>query len=361
MHKKTNEQFLSELYKTNANIEPLELYAGAKEKIKVKCNICEHEWYATPNDILNGRGCAKCSGVYKMTHDEYEKELLSVNPNISLIGKYLGKNKRIETRCNICGRIWFPFAGNLLRGYGCKKCKSQNKKVSKQILTCTRTKPVRKKGHSGNTDSKNKTNTKSHETFVNEINSLGKTVELITEYKNQKTKVFVRCKICGDERWVLPAVLLRVGGSGCPKCSVKNAGLKLRKSHEEFVAEVGKINPHIEIVSRYTKQDEAISVCCQICGHIHSITASKLLTRIYNCPICSDNITFPNKFMHSILMENNIEFESEKVFSWSNNKRYDFYIPSMSTIIEMNGEQHYRERNPKSSWGVSLEEIQKKR
>ena len=35
--KKTNEQFVSELFAVTKTIEPLEQYKGTKDKIKVKC------------------------------------------------------------------------------------------------------------------------------------------------------------------------------------------------------------------------------------------------------------------------------------------------------------------------------------
>ena len=47
--------------------------------------------------------------------------------------------------------------------------------------------------------------------------------------------------------------------------------------------------------------------------------------------------------MINILEQLNIEFKLEKKFKWSNNKRYDFYIPSLNCIIETHGEQHYKE------------------
>lgn len=43
------------------------------------------------------------------------------------------------------------------------------------------------------------------------------------------------------------------------------------------------------------------------------------------------------------MRELSIEFETQKKFTWSDNKKYDFYIPSMNMIIETHGMQHYME------------------
>lgn len=61
--------------------------------------------------------------------------------------------------------------------------------------------------------------------------------------------------------------------------------------------------------------------------------------------------SYPEKIIASLLKILNVDFSREVVFPWSMNilddkgrrvfKRYDFYIPSLSTIIEVHGAQHY--------------------
>lgn len=62
---KSNEQFLSELYIVNPNIQPLEKYYNDHTKIKCKCLIHDYEWYAAPNKILHRKtGCPKCASYH---------------------------------------------------------------------------------------------------------------------------------------------------------------------------------------------------------------------------------------------------------------------------------------------------------
>jgi len=94
---------------------------------------------------------------------------------------------------------------------------------------------------------------------------------------------------------------------------------------------------------------------CKICGNIFVRAVKDVVNRGINCPQCSDGISFPNKFMYSLLKSAKIIFEREKSFSWSDLKRYDFYIPEYSAIIEMNGMQHYEGCN----YYISYEDIHK--
>lgn len=55
------------------------------------------------------------------------------------------------------------------------------------------------------------------------------------------------------------------------------------------------------------------------------------------CKICSDGISYPNKFMRNFLIQLGEDFISEYSPTWIKPKRYDFYIPDRALIIEMDG------------------------
>lgn len=50
---------------------------------------------------------------------------------------------------------------------------------------------------------------------------------------------------------------------------------------------------------------------------------------------------YPEKLMYSILKQLNINFEYQKLFPWSPDKYYDFYLPDFNLIVETHGQQHY--------------------
>ncbi|MBE6015462.1 MAG: hypothetical protein E7241_08895 [Lachnospiraceae bacterium] len=83
--KKTNEDFVSELYLLNPNVRPLEQYVNSHTKIKTQCLICGNIWMITPKDLLHGYGCRKCyikksSENRRYTSEEYFKKASALNP-----------------------------------------------------------------------------------------------------------------------------------------------------------------------------------------------------------------------------------------------------------------------------------------
>jgi DNA-directed RNA polymerase subunit RPC12/RpoP/predicted transcriptional regulator len=83
------------------------------------------------------------------------------------------------------------------------------------------------------------------------------------------------------------------------------------------------------------------------CAECENIIRNKSPSQInyfgLSCPKCSDKISYPEKITYNLLSQLNTEFETQKIFKWSDNKRYDFYINNMNVIIEVHGGQHYEE------------------
>lgn len=82
-----------------------------------------------------------------------------------------------------------------------------------------------------------------------------------------------------------------------------------------------------------------------ICQECNNVIKGKRIGNIKNrglfCPSCSDNLSFPEKFMYSLLRVTGIDFIYNETLSWTNNFRYDFYLPEYNWIIEVHGKQHY--------------------
>jgi hypothetical protein len=98
---------------------------------------------------------------------------------------------------------------------------------------------------------------------------------------------------------------------------------------------------------------------CSDCGNIskNKKILDNVVKRRFSCEICSDGISIPNKFMANILKQLNEDFIAElssKKFSDKNYFYYDFYLPRINSIIEINGIQHYEN----SARGRTLEQEQ---
>lgn len=75
-------------------------------------------------------------------------------------------------------------------------------------------------------------------------------------------------------------------------------------------------------------------------------------TKSIGC-ICKDSYSYPKKFMYSLLLQANIDFEMEFDPDWADGRIYDFYIPSLNLIIETDGGFHFEDNRMS---GMSLEE-----
>lgn len=116
-----------------------------------------------------------------------------------------------------------------------------------------------------------------------------------------------------------------------------------KKCMWETKPEQAKMLAHPEDGYKYTEcSGEKVEWICPNCGHVKKELISSVRNKGLSCPICSDGISIPNKFMASFLEEVNETFETEFIFE-GQTRRYDFYIPRLNMIIEMHGRQHYEE------------------
>lgn len=109
-----------------------------------------------------------------------------------------------------------------------------------------------------------------------------------------------------------------------------------------------------EDVYRYSHGCTAYSdVVCPICGHIRNVRIDRFTRVPFSCPVCGDNVSYPNKFVreffNQLQQSGKVIFDSEKVFDWSKNlnhkrskRTYDFYLSiPREIIVEAHGAQHY--------------------
>lgn len=87
--KKDNISFILELKDKGLldSVLPMEEYKGCKTKMLFKCLLCGHEWYVTPDNILQGKKCPIC----KKSKLENDIEQLLNENNITYIKQYSPK------------------------------------------------------------------------------------------------------------------------------------------------------------------------------------------------------------------------------------------------------------------------------
>lgn len=114
--------------------------------------------------------------------------------------------------------------------------------------------------------------------FKERMSTINPDIDIIGEYVSAKTKIQCYCKKCGFEWLASPSNMTRK--RGCPKCAKR-----WRRTQDEFVDEMGKINQDIIILGKYKTQREHVDVKCKNCGHTWSPAAGSLLSGS-GCPNC---------------------------------------------------------------------------
>lgn len=202
-HYNAHEMFVQHLAQKYPNIEVLEEYKGTNIPIEVNDKTCPHSsWMARPYTLAKGIGCPECGKIIAVqnrtrTHGQFVAKMAQIAPTIEIIGEYAKAAERIGVRCKVCGHEWNPLCYSLLSGKGCSHCSAI--RASKQRS--------------------NKLAKKTTKQFEEELSAKNRSILVLGEYINNKTKIPVRCTICGHTWDVVPASLLN--GHGCPVCSRK--------------------------------------------------------------------------------------------------------------------------------------------
>lgn len=209
-----------------------------------------------------------------------------------------------------------------------------------------------------------KTNNRhTHEDYLIKLQDKGITKIIpIEEYQHSLQPIKHKCLDCGHMWDIAPAKVLHTKVQkrrGCPICS--NRILVVGKNdlwttHKEYAELLLNADDGYRYHSGST---EKVDWKCK-CGHIikNRIIERTIRTHSLACPFCSDGVSYPNRLVREVFRFLNINFESEKKFSWSNGKIYDIYISDLngiSIIIENDGEQHKNTGFEHMSSGKSLE------
>ena len=157
--------------------------------------------------------------------------------------------------------------------------------------------------------------------------------------KNSNLKYYkYHCNKCGNEDWITEDSLLK-HKTGCNVCcKYSNKVIKgindIATTHPNLI----KYLVNKEDGYKYSYGSNIRVLCkCPNCGFEKEIEVRKLVEYGFICNKCNDKISYPNKFMFNLLEQLNVEFKNEYSPDWIGRMRYDFYIPSMNLIIEMDG------------------------
>lgn len=169
------------------------------------------------------------------------------------------------------------------------------------------------------------------------------TKQLKNQILNEKWYKYI-CNICGwNNGWKSESKLYhRESGCQCCQNQIVVKGINdLATTNPEFVKYFDNIN---DTYVHTKASNKKVNLHCPSCNYHKIMTVHTLYQQGFSCPICEDGYSYPEKLLHIILQELNIDYIfqlTKKYFSWCGKYRYDFYLPKYNCIIEVHGSQHY--------------------
>lgn len=157
------------------------------------------------------------------------------------------------------------------------------------------------------------------------------------EYKNTRTKVKI---ICPNKHVFYQRPCDHLQGAGCQECK--------RSTKDEFIQKANKVHNNFFSYDKveYKQSTIKVIITCPIHGDWEQKPNDHL--NGCGCPTCWNQTKDSKKLKEfdKFLIDNNIEYESEKRYDTCRGERlplpFDRYIPSLNLLIEYDGEQHFK-------------------
>ena len=386
--KLTQEEVIRRIKKTHGNKYDLSkfVYTTHRSKSIFICKI-HGEFLSQPKEVWGGTGCPEC-GKKKFKPiskwEEVEQKILDKHGDVYdfVVDTYKGVGKKMEVICKIHNHKWKPRPIDLIRGQGCPKCryvKSGKKRVLKVPEFIKRS----RKTHGDKYDysqvhqfkQQKKERVKiicpTHGVFKQnpfdhysgsgcpkcweEIRSEVLTIpweDILKSFRethgekyqytsddseNSSSKLRL---ICSKHGGFTQDVTSHKHGQGCPKCGRERISEFLTTPWEEVLKSFRETHKdeYEYTPETYTLLETPMEMFCKKHGRFEQ--TPKNHRNGSGCPVC--NSSRGEKEIEFLLRDLEVEYEHQKKFpELSMYYRYDFFIPSINTIVEYNGIQHY--------------------
>ena len=306
------------------------VYKNSQTKVIITCNTCGHTFEQTPNNHLRGKGCIKCA--YKLKADSRRKSNEQVILDFQKIHtdennkpiyeydsvEYSSTHIKVKITCRIHG-VFEQCPSDHLSGKGCSKC-GKVRSAKKQTFTLEQFIERAKEKHGYNFDYSR------------------------VEYKNSQTHVIIICNTCGYEFKQLPNSHLQ--GCGCDKCAHKINHENQKLSESELIerAKIVHGDDYDYQNMNYINSQLPINIKCNRCNNTFQQLYMNHINQKQGCPYCKCRKTekILHEFLQSIFTSTLRQFKRE----WCRDKNclpYDDCIPELKTIIELDGNQHFKQ------------------
>lgn len=301
----------------NPNFTLLSEFNGLRKDISRKCNVCGDVRTVKARSLIekdkNGkfRMCPVCAANKRAksltkTHEDFIKELESINNNIEILSEYKTNSDKVKCKCLIDGLKWEAKPHSLLQNHGCPECSHRNQ------------------------------NWRNEERFLEELHMKYPTISPLTKFTRVNDSMKFKCETCGYEWNTSPNAMLNKEYCGCPKC----AGYG-RVSEQDVIDRLEEKNPRVKYISGYRGILKRAKFKCNDCGNEWETPVNSVLSG-RGCPKC--NMSHGALKIGKVLDKLELEYETEYRFEDCKDNRtlpFDFYVKSKNTCIEYDGEQHF--------------------
>ena len=299
-------------------------YTNAHSKVKVYCSKHDREWLTTwHTHIIGQHGCRSCGNEKNIAVKDVIARFQDIHGDLydySLYKSWGGWHKIIEVKCKKHnGHIFHPTpASHFYLKTGCDLCGNIQKSVK---------------------------NLKPQEEFIRQAKIIhGDRFDYSKAiYKGDQKYLTI---ICDDHKEFDQRADHHLGGSGCTDCRDDQMREERSYSYEDFFLKANEehLGIYEYIEETWEGYNDLITIVCPQKGHGEFTSIARNHAHGSGCTTCSQSRG--EREVARFLINKNISYKTQQKFPDCKDKRelpFDFWIPDMNTLIEYDGEQHYKE------------------
>ncbi len=359
-------------------------YVNHCTKIIIICAI-HGEFKQTPNSHLNGSGCSKCGGNYKMNTDDFIIRAISKHGNKYDYSKtnYIDIFTKVIIICPTHGEFKQTPAGHINKGTGCPKCNGGYKLDISEFIERSKSIHENKYDYSKVVYIKNSLNViigcpihgdfnqtpamhlvghgcqicggsyvSNTDTFIKKASAIHNNQfdYSKSDYVRNSDDIIIICMIHGEFKQT-PANHLK--GQGCAKCSRKLMSERMSSTTDEFIIKATSKHGGKYDYSKvdYKNNTDKIIIVCPKHGEFKQIPANHLYGN--GCPKCAqigfskisiEWMTFIESY-YDISIQHMGNSSKEYMIGGNTRWKADGYCKDTNTIYEFHGD--YWHGNPK--------------
>jgi len=286
-------------------------YVASGDHLDHACNV-GHIYPRTPSNHSQALGCPVCIiEGRKKPHDQYVAECIEKGLDLPIDdedNRYDGNNHKLDHMCSE-GHIYPQIPRSHLDGHGCWTCDRIGRR-------------------------------RTHEEYVTECmeNGYDLPVEAEAEDNRYGTNRTILNHLCSDGHIYPQAARHHLDGAGCRTCD----NLSKRKPHAQYVTECEERDLDLP-VEEYATGNNLLKHRCKR-NHVYSQRPSSHLSGS-GCTYCRYKT---EAILFAFLLSLGFTVLREQTFAWTldetgkyRRRRFDFYIPSLNLLIELDGGHHF--------------------